>query len=41
MGLIGMRERTHLLGGSFEVRGKPGRGVTIRLTFPTADGTQK
>ncbi len=31
MGLLGMRERTHLLGGKFLVKGRPGQGTRIRI----------
>ncbi len=31
MGLLGMRERTHLLGGTFLVKGRPGQGTRIRI----------
>ncbi len=31
MGLLGMRERAHLLGGAFFVKGRPGQGARIRI----------
>jgi PAS domain S-box-containing protein len=31
MGLLGMRERTHLLGGTFLVKGRLGQGTRIRI----------
>ena len=34
LGLIGMRERTLLLGGVFQLRGRPGKGVRIRIEIP-------
>jgi signal transduction histidine kinase len=34
MGLIGMRERAHALGGTFEVRGRQGQGTTVRVVLP-------
>ena len=34
LGLAGMRERAELLGGSFDVDSAPGRGTTIRVTWP-------
>lgn len=34
LGLIGMRERAESLGGQMEVDSAPGRGTTIRITFP-------
>jgi PAS domain S-box-containing protein len=36
LGLIGMRERTHLFGGAFHFRGNPGKGVRIRIEIPLA-----
>jgi len=37
LGLIGMRERTLLLGGTFQLRGRPGEGVRIRIEIPLPD----
>ncbi|MDH3541846.1 MAG: PAS domain S-box protein [Desulfobulbaceae bacterium] len=34
LGLIGMRERTLLLGGAFQLKGRPGEGVRIRIEIP-------
>ncbi|MGD8290213.1 MAG: PAS domain S-box protein [Desulfobacterales bacterium] len=34
LGLIGMRERTSLLGGTFQLRSKPGEGTRIRIEIP-------
>jgi signal transduction histidine kinase len=34
LGLPGIRERTALVGGTFEVRAAPGRGTTISLSWP-------
>ena len=34
LGLSGMRERAELLGGSFEVHSAPGKGTTIRVSWP-------
>ena len=36
MGMLGMRERATLLGGSLSVESARGRGVTIRVIFPQA-----
>ncbi|HSD83037.1 MAG TPA: sensor histidine kinase [Anaerolineae bacterium] len=33
-GLIGMRERTRLAGGTLDVLSQPGEGTTLRLRFP-------
>ena len=37
-GLMGMRERTEALGGSFSVESEAGRGVTVRVSIPLVDG---
>ena len=34
LGLLGMRERTRLLGGRLEVTSAPGRGTVVEATFP-------
>ena len=34
LGLLGMRERAALLGGTLDIRGLPGRGTTVRVSFP-------
>jgi signal transduction histidine kinase len=34
LGLLGMRERTSLLGGTFQLRSKPGTGTRIRIEIP-------
>jgi len=36
LGLLGMRERVQLLGGTFLVRGRPGLGTRIRIEIRTA-----
>jgi two-component system, NarL family, sensor histidine kinase UhpB len=36
MGLLGMRERAELLGGTFELRAAPGAGTQIRARLPLA-----
>jgi PAS domain S-box-containing protein len=33
-GLLGMRERARLLGGSFEIHGEPGKGTTLTVQIP-------
>lgn len=33
-GLLGMHERARLLGGTFEVRGEPGKGTTLTVRIP-------
>jgi PAS domain S-box-containing protein len=34
LGLLGMRERTSLLGGTFQLRSKPNEGTRIRIEIP-------
>jgi len=34
LGILGMRERVHLVGGSFAVEGAPGKGTRIRVEVP-------
>ena len=36
LGLAGMRERAELLGGTFEVRSKPGDGSVVMACWPLA-----
>jgi signal transduction histidine kinase len=40
LGILGMEERVHRLGGTFTVRSQPGQGVEITadLPFPPASG---
>jgi len=40
LGLIGMRERTLLLGGTFQLKGRPGEGVRIRIEIPLVEGQE-
>lgn len=40
LGLRGMRERVQALGGSVEISGAPGRGVTVRAVVPLAAGAE-
>jgi PAS domain S-box-containing protein len=37
LGLLGMRERTEYLGGTFQVSGLAGRGTTVTVRLPLAD----
>lgn len=37
-GLIGLRERVHLLGGKFEIDTQPGGGFSLEVTLPLMDG---
>jgi signal transduction histidine kinase len=36
IGLLGMRERAHLLGGQVDIAGQPGLGTTLRVRVPLA-----
>ncbi|HSN68984.1 MAG TPA: HAMP domain-containing protein [Thermoanaerobaculia bacterium] len=36
LGLVGMRERAEMLGGSAMIEGAPGGGTTVRVTLPLA-----
>jgi signal transduction histidine kinase len=37
LGLIGMRERLEMVGGSFSVESAPGKGTTVRAQIPLAN----
>lgn len=37
LGLIGMKERVTLLGGSFVIESAPGEGTTIRIRIPLSE----
>lgn len=37
LGLLGMKERTLMMGGSFEISSKPGKGTHLRVTIPSVD----
>jgi signal transduction histidine kinase len=39
-GLAGMRERAHLLGGSFLIESSPGAGTRLTAEFPYGDQTE-
>ncbi len=39
-GLIGMRERCHHLGGTVDIRGKPGKGTTVTVNLPAGEVRQ-
>jgi PAS domain S-box-containing protein len=38
LGLLGMRERLEMVGGSFEIESAPGRGTTVRAQIPFGKG---
>ena len=40
LGMVSMRERTELLGGTLSVDSAEGRGTTVRLTVPIETGGQ-
>ena len=39
LGLLGMKERIEMIGGSFCIESSPGKGTTIRIELPRAPGT--
>lgn len=39
LGLLGMKERIEMIGGSFCIESAPGKGTTIRIELPRAPGT--
>jgi two-component system sensor histidine kinase UhpB len=39
IGIIGMRERVFAVGGTIQVRSRPGRGTTVAITLPLKDDT--
>ncbi len=39
-GLLGMKERALLLGGTFEIKGEPGYGTTVTLRVPSQAGSK-
>jgi signal transduction histidine kinase len=41
LGLLGMRERVEMVGGSFSVDSAPGRGTTIRAQVPTGKSRRR
>jgi two-component system CheB/CheR fusion protein len=41
IGLIGMRERAALIGGTLQVESAPGRGTTIYLRYPVTPASQE
>jgi PAS domain S-box-containing protein len=36
LGLLGMQERAHLIGGQWEITGRPGAGTTLQVRVPLA-----
>ena len=41
LGLLGMQERTFMMGGHFEINSNAGEGTTIVITIPQSDDTAK
>jgi PAS domain S-box-containing protein len=41
LGLLGMAERVHLLGGSLDVESEPGRGTRIRAAFSLSEAPEE
>ncbi len=41
LGLMSMRERAHLIGGTFEMRAEPGKGTEIRVRTPVPTGADR
>jgi signal transduction histidine kinase len=39
-GLVGMRERAELVGGSLDIESRPGRGVTVVVRIPVLDSSE-
>ncbi|MEI7899602.1 MAG: ATP-binding protein [bacterium] len=41
LGLLGMRERVEMVGGTFTIESAPGQGTTILIQIPFNNGTEK
>ena len=41
LGLIGMKERVEMVGGSFSIESSPGNGTTIKARIPFRDGSEE
>jgi signal transduction histidine kinase len=41
LGLIGMRERVEMVGGSFTIESEPGKGTTVRAEIPLGGGRKR
>jgi len=40
LGILGMRERVEILGGTLQVESEPGRGTRIRTSFPLSEASE-
>lgn len=38
LGILGMKERTYMMGGQFHLRSAPGKGTSIEITVPLNGG---
>ncbi|MGB9886989.1 MAG: ATP-binding protein [Moorellales bacterium] len=41
LGLVSIEERVHLVGGTCEIRSRPGRGTTVRVSIPLSEGHEE
>ena len=41
LGILGMKERTVMLGGQFTIVGKPGEGTHVQVALPVCEKTMK
>jgi signal transduction histidine kinase len=37
LGILGMRERSYMMGGTYEVKSKPGKGTKVTVSVPYSD----
>jgi PAS domain S-box-containing protein len=40
LGILGMQERTSMMGGTYEISGKPGKGTRVIVTIPLVDSSK-
>jgi signal transduction histidine kinase len=41
LGLVGMRERVEMVGGTMDIQSAPGQGTTIRVRIPFGNGNKR
>jgi signal transduction histidine kinase len=41
MGLLGMRERVEMVGGTFTIKSAPGKGTTVAARVPFRNGSRE